>query len=360
MLGSGEYRVMVADRGGGVELGEVTDIIRLKADWVRDDIGACSLTVGKPSAACCALLAQARTVRMELVVYRNGVRVWEGPITRLAYFPDYIEVDAKNVVWYLSRRVLEVAIDNTGVSVNAVDLVLDTLLAHYSATDDPFNIGPWLMKINGPDDARTANKHEAYSKTLFEFLDRYAEDGGLDYLVRGRRIVVVDTHTKVALLPKLTDEHFFDSLGVVEYGSELATRSYVDNTQAAVGVALAPQEWQDYYGPIDKVVTNDTEQGADAETSQNVLSEQADRLLGRGYPAPMDVLVPENVGVNPNVPVEFTDFMPGAIVPVEARLTCRSLVQYQRINALSTTWTTDGESVSVSMIQAPAKLVEGL
>ena len=51
-------------------------------------------------AKCCDILGDLRTGRHEMVIYRGDDRVWEGPITRLAYRPGEVEIDARDVMFY--------------------------------------------------------------------------------------------------------------------------------------------------------------------------------------------------------------------------------------------------------------------
>lgn len=361
-LGTGTYRAYVTDRGGKNVLYEVTDIIRIRAEWVRDDTSSCEVWVAPQTDECCRLLAETKTVRMELVVYRDGRRVFEGPITRLSYETERVEIAARCVVWYLSRRALEIDLDNRSESANYIDVLHQALRAHYPVDGDPFNLGPYLQKINCPDDATTAGRHVRYGETLFELLDGAAQNGGVDYVVRGRAIIIYDTHAKIKMLPRMSDEDFYESLRVVEYGVDLKTRVVATNNDGAISVAEAPQQWLDYYGPIDEIRNNtDEEEGPFPEPTDKALDDSAYRALLKGYPAPVNVLVPSNIGVRPTVAVEFEDLLPGALVPVEASRVCRSVVQMQRITSTLVEWG-DGEdeSVSITLIQAPATLVDPL
>lgn len=361
-LGTGSYRAYVTDRGGVNVFYEVTDIIRIRAEWERDEVSDCEIWVAPKTDECCRQLAETKTVRMELVLYRDGKRVFEGPITRLSYEKDRIEISARCVVWYLSRRALELDLDYRDGNVNYIDVLYQTLQYHYPAQNDPFNIGPFLQKINCADDATTAGRFVRYGESLHDLLDGAASDGGVDYVVRGRAIIIYDTHAKIKVLPRMTDADFFESLRVVEYGSDLKTRVVSTNNDNVVRVGEAPQQWLDYYGPIDEIRNNtDEEEGPLPEPTEKALDDSAYRALLKGYPAPVNVLIPSNIGVRPTVSVEFEDLLPGAIVPVEATQVCRSLVQYQRIHSTKVEWEADvDESVSITFVQAPATLVDPL
>lgn len=359
MLGNGDYQFVVADQGGVTRLGVIDGTVQMSMNRVRDDTGTCNLVIAAPSSACCAFLSSVRTVRNELIVIRDGVRVWEGPITRLAYFKDRIELDAKDITWYLSRRVMEVGFDHSGAAADAIDVIAGVIRAHYPPALDGLNIGKYVTTIHSSDDAVTAGKYLAYSRTVFELLDKYAEDVGLDYVVNGRRLVIHDTHCRAHVLPKMTEADFDGEIGVVEYGSELNTRAVTTDGNGRYSLRVAKPEYLNYYGPMDKVTTNESETaGEAAAVLDEALKTQADRLLVSGYPSPVEVHVPDNTRIDPCCVINYPEFVPGAWVPVESVAVCRKMTQWQRIATVSTFYDGTGETVSLTLQQPPASWVD--
>jgi hypothetical protein len=359
MLGEGQYTVMAVDRGGRTRIGEITGITSLRFDRIRDDTSSAGLMIDSPDPGCCELLASLRTVRHEIVIHRNGVRVWEGPITRLSYQADRVELDARDITWYLSRRVLEHPIDQVGDPVPATLLLYDLMLRHYPPGGDPFGVGPFLTCITGSDEARTAARYKPYTRTLFNLLEQYSHRGGIDYTVNGRRLVLWDTQTRVSVLPKLTDEVLSGSVNVTEYGQELKTRTFVTNSEDTYTLAEAPQEWLDYYGPIDFLDTNvDEGDGEPAAGDLVAMTEVAHRILLTGYPAPIRLWISENARLDPCYDAEFADLQAGAWVPIQSTRTCRAMSQWQKVQRVSVVWEPDGERVGVTLTKAPSYFVE--
>jgi NADH:ubiquinone oxidoreductase subunit len=350
---------MAADRGGVNQIGEITGLTYLRFERVRDGVGDCSLVVTGPDDKCCELLGSLRTIRHELVLYREGRRVWEGPITRLSYQPGRVEIEGRDIGWYLSRRALEVDLDYTGQSVSAVKVLGDVLEAHYPRAGDPFNIGQFITLVEGPDDARTAAKYLAFTRTVGNLLDQYSSRGGIDYTVSGRRLVIYDAQTRVGVLPKMSDEWLSSSVNVTEYGQELKTRSFISNSETTYTSALAPQEWLNYYGPIDSI-ENNTDEGDGTPDNEDLqaLQEVATRLLAVGFPTPVRLWVADGARLDPCYPAEFDELQAGAWVPVESRNTCRQLSQWQKLQKVSVTWTGGDELVDVSLTKAPSYYVD--
>jgi hypothetical protein len=364
MLGSGTYQVMVTDRGGLVPLGMLDGIERLTLKRPRDDTGSCMLILAGLTQQCQKLVADIHPVRHEIVILRNGMRVWEGPITRLAFYGERVEIDAYDVTWYLSRRVLDREYDFTGSSVNAIQFLASMIRDHFDPNDDPFNVGKNVRTIASSDDAKTAARWVPVSRTLFEILDKYAEDGGIDYVVIDRSILIMDTHVRGHVLPKMTNESFNSDIGIVEYGSELVTRAYVTDGQGNYSRKLADDQWLAYYGKIDKLSTN-VQEGAATEPTDATQAEanksrydQADRMLTSGYPAPIDILVPANTSLDPCIDIDYMDLHPNAWVEIDIEVGSRRASQWQRIQEVETTVEVGVETVSISLQQPPSRWVD--
>jgi hypothetical protein len=366
MLGSGVWQAMVADRGGLVMLGVLDGVERIQVVRPRDDTGRCTLVLSGLTQECRRLVGTLHPVRHEIVMLRDGLRVWEGPITRLAVYGDRVEIDAYDATWYLSRRVLDFEYDFTGISTNAVTFLASMIRDHFDPSNDPFRIGMHVQVITSPDDATTAARWVPKSRTVFEVLDKYAEDGGIDYIVIDRSIIIMDTHVRGHILPKMTNESFNSDVGIVEYGSELVTRAYVTDGQGNYAKKSAPAEWLDYYGHIDKLTTN-TQEGDSSAPSEEVQvvatearTDQADRMLVSGFPAPIDILVPANSSLDPCAEVDYMDLHPNAWVEIDVEIGARRVTQWQRIHEVVTTVEAGVESVSVSLQQPPSRWVDPL
>ena len=162
MLGVGRPQVFLADRGGGPLLGEISDVYFLQWNRVRDDISAARIDVRAPDKRCCELLANARTVRHELVILRDGVRVWEGPIIRINYAADRIELEARDPMWYASRRALDVELDytypNVGDALSACKIALERAFGTPGNDKFGMRVADFVQVVRSSDDARTAKR----------------------------------------------------------------------------------------------------------------------------------------------------------------------------------------------------------
>jgi hypothetical protein len=406
--------VFIYDRGGQVLRGEIKPLERVLWSRKRDDIGNCIVTTNGFDQDCCALLGDLRSWVHEVVIFRDGVRVFEGPITRITYASTFVEIEAKDVMAYLYRRVMRQGyndalrrIDLTPRSqpsqgllntrggpytITGLNTVVDRALQialNALAYQDP-NVLPYLTAVRHerPFGAPENDKYDAqqsrivpdYSRTAWEEIDDLAATAGLDYAVVGRRIVFWDTHRVIGRLPEMRDGDFSEPVVVTEYGMQTANWYAVTNNSGIAGIAypvgLDGDTWYtgnpvagtngfEYnYGPVEMVSSSyDEQQGAAVTTDAltptqrrslvTSLTKQARLGIGNRWPTPVVVRVPDNSALNPEINVGINQLVPGVWIPLRATLTCRKLAQWQKLDQVNVEETAGVEAVRVTMSPAP-------
>jgi hypothetical protein len=261
----------VYDRGGTDRLGEITPIKTLSWNRIRDDISACTVTTAGFGPDCCDLMGRIRSMRHELVLYRDEARVWEGPVTRVAYQRDSVTIQARDGMQWVYRRILIDGYDDSyrsslphGYSVvfRARDIITDAL-----SRDDP-NLVPFITYYSRSDDAKQSRVVLPYQKTAWEEVDDLAANAGLDYTVVGRRITLWDTHNRVFRLPAMSDASFLDAPIVTEYGMSMATVSAVTDGLGNYGVYGGED---DYYGLVEMLASSYSSKGPPLEAKELTL-----------------------------------------------------------------------------------------
>lgn len=388
-LGCGNNRVYIYDRGGEVMRGEITDYVMLRYHRKRDDISSCTIITNGHGKDCGALLKEVRCWMHEIVIFRDGKRVWEGPITRTTNEPGQMEIEAKDVMAYIYRRIMRQGYNDTFRKVNGIEsrgmsvvhraaIITMNALAY----DDP-NVLSWLTEIVHSDDAIQMRAVPDYSKTAWEEIDDLAATAGLDYTVLGRRIIYWDVHRPLGRLPEMRDEHFSAPVHVTEYGMQLANYFAVTNNDGVYGVAwrglgeVSGEHPEDlvlglneqgqrippFYGWVEQLVSayGETEgEVGDALTEEGraeleqTLKAQAERGISPRWPTPLVVRVPDNSTIQPDVNLGFDQLVPGVWIPVRASGTMREVAQWQKLDMVTVEQTADsGERIMVTMSPAP-------
>jgi hypothetical protein len=342
---------------------------------VRDDISGTTLRTSGFDQDCCELLASLRCWMHELVVFRDGVRVWEGPVTRIGYEQDRVEIEAKDVMAYVYRRVMRTGYNDAyrlvkaGVGgapdaylgllsvVRRAGLLVTQALAPY----DP-NVLPYLTAIEYPSDAREARVVANWSRSCWEEIDDLAATAGLDYTTVGRRIILWDTHRAIGRLPEMRDGDFSDSTIVTEYGMQLATFFAVTNGSGVVGTYEVKAKTHPY-GPVEQLASSYSDSAAaSGETltpaqlaaAQRSMVEQAERNISGRWPAPLIVRIPDNSTINPNANIGFQQLIPGVWLPLRSVNTARKVLQWQKLDSVEVEVdASGGEKVHVVLSPAP-------
>jgi hypothetical protein len=368
MLGSGNNRAFLYDRGGARKIAEITDITTLRWNRVRDDISDATVIVNAPTPQCCAILANIAVGRHEIVIFRDQDRVWEGPITRVNWKASSVEIVAADICHYLSRTIMHNAYDNrwakTGSKVGPVthraQAILANELKRKEALSSPVNILRFLDVRTDANTTKTSRFTYPYQSTVWEEIDYMAQRLSLDYTVVGRRLCLFDTHAVLSRLQMLTDKDFTDELIVSSYGMELATISAVTDGEghwASVGGI------DDFYGEVELLNTTYGEgvkpENPTAPTKEELaalareMTSQAQRNMSGRYPIPTVVRIPDGTQLQPSAPVCITELVPGVRIPIRSTLACLTLEQEQKLDKVAVEQTQDGETVSITLSPAP-------
>jgi hypothetical protein len=352
------HRAYLFDRGAVTRIGEVGPLTRVRWGRTRDDTSSGNILIDSPNPECMGRLAEAEASRHELVVFRAGKRVWEGPIVRIADGGGSVEIDARDVTHYTNRTIMRSAYNNAYPRIIAgterIRNILVRELARKEALRPPINVLPHIDIRTDDDTAKTTRATEAYEKYVFEELDSMAAKAGIDYTAIGRSIVVNDTHLMLGQGPLLTEADFDGPIRITQYGMETCTYSAVTDGQGKWGAFGGVD---DYYGEIELLHTAFDQ--AESTTVQETITTaemttQAQRNLSGRYPTPMVLSVPAGSTLRPDRADTLMDFLvPGVWFPVRATKTLRRLTQMQKLDSVTFEETEAGETIKVTLSPAP-------
>ena len=105
-LGCGDYRVFLQLSGGGTKLAELA-YESLTFSRRLDDMSEASITLSAAQDAdCLPFLTSIEPFAYEVSIWRDDVEVWVGPVSEPAYDYDGMTLAARDLFWWLERRVL--------------------------------------------------------------------------------------------------------------------------------------------------------------------------------------------------------------------------------------------------------------
>lgn len=331
-----EYTVGIYDRTGQIQQGELLNVSEVSWGRVLDDTSEAQATIPYQGPDCCELLGDTHAWCHDLALFRDGLLVWQGPVTHLQYGRDTTVIQAKDITAWLYKRVVKTLIDFTATGSGAADLVTiaAALVTHGYGQDDP-NVLPYLLTVlSGVVGERQYKPNSAYVGDELQELART----GVDYTAIGHRLILAG-EMPIAQLPALADEDFAGELQVVEDGRAAATAA----TVVGKGV-LATSGGAGPCGLLEVLATE--EQILDQPSAQA----EADAIVMAGNPTPLYLQVPDGAQLAPEAPVAINDLVPGVIVPVTSSETCRTVAASLRLQKVTATFGAEGEKVGVTLV----------
>lgn len=347
------HRAYIYDRGGGQRLFELNPLTSVQWNRTRDDISNALAHIADPDIACQRQLARVHPHRHELVIYRDQDRVWEGPITRMAFERNNVTIEARDVMHYAFRTIARSGYDNSYPNIQStIDRAINVLgeLSRKEALDPPINVLPYVTAFRTPNDARTSKRTVPFQTTVWSEIDSMAYRAGLDYTVAGRRIMLFDTHTQWAITPTVTDNDFIgNTIVATMYGMEHATHAAVTSSEGIYGFTGANDPFYGEWEILDEAY-DDT--GTEAPTEAALLSQAVRNLDGRN-PVPLHVRIPNNSQLNPEGVLNIRHLVPGVRIPLRATLLSLEVSQMQKLFKVRVT-EAGGEKESVNLVMEPA------
>lgn len=366
-----KHRLSIYDRGGSRRVDNLVDVAMVTWERARDAKSTAEWTLSGRS--CESQADIIRKVadgggRYEVVVHRGDERVWEGPIRRVSTLRDRATFLATDIKEYMDRTSLSVPWPNsdgggpTLMGDRLEEIITYELTQSYAMQTNsgavvvprweglpqPINVLPFLTVYPGT--VLTRSSTEAFEMMLGEHIDNLV-DGGMDFTVVGRRMILWDSALSIGQTRRLTDADFYGDIEVIRYPSEHWSISHLsasqegENDVRGVGHAGAPH---DFYGVWENIVSMQSEEATDTPT-QAALNSQAQRDILHRTPVPLEVRIPDGVGLRLTHDLTIQQLVPGVIMPVVTDKNIQRVTQPQRLDKVKVTETAAGETVQVSL-----------
>lgn len=302
-LGNGENRAYIYDRTGTDRL---LELVHTKVEWPRELCDVSKATVQVAASRCAADHSRIATWAHSLVIYRDGVRAWEGPIRKVVHGPKGLDLTASDVLGWTQRRPLRTA---RTISGSPVVSELQWAIAHAFGTDNP-NVLAFLQTLNPSNLGPAVELDLAVGASyVSEVLSSLVGNGGR-YTALGRSILLWADSTVIGRTRTLVPErHLLTDVNVIQDGDGLATqvmaRDDDGNTFTAdngPGTAVDP-----FYGYVGLLVSS----------GKVGPSQVAASVFQQSYPEPLSIDVPGGAALSCDAPFPMDQLVPGALVPVE-------------------------------------------
>lgn len=349
-LGTGTNTAAVYTRGGGTQLFPLDGVTNLEWNRTRNAFSTSLLDIRRGEGTdCWRDLGKIDPWAYELVFFRDGRRVWEGPIRDITWGTGSCHIDAVDVLGWTARRRIRAA--RVSAALLAVSDEAEWGIRAAFGIDDP-NVLAHLLVLHHTSEAKVTRDVAANSAYYADDLNTLAGQGA-NYTVIGRRPVVWPDEVILGRLDTLIPERdLVAEVTVTASGDDLATAVTAtnDDNQAAKATAQDPggdvnvSGLSAYYGFHDMIHAAGSIKGTPA------LARVASAQVAQSYPVPLLVTVPEGSQMNCDAPFNLEDLVPGVIVPVESTATPRKVSTTMVLTATKVTQTSEeDEKVAVSL-----------
>lgn len=344
---------IIKDRG---VLSGVTQV-----DWGRTFNAVADATIqigGDAGAATCdALLDEIQPWTHEIRIFRNGERVFEGPVVTKPEITNLgtLQLNCSDVMkWFTQGHVHNKygrAYDNADPVTIAEDVIRENLTGEFAVPPDFPAILDYLYTntIGDTIDYEVIDERQP----VIDILDDLT-DYGLLYAAVGRRIVLSKpADTGSGVFARLNQHHFDGPIDLLWDGDDIGTYGWAvssDDPPKIVGYG----DIGSIYGCHDAVVDIDKE----ASTS-TMRKAAANAIKGRTSP-PLKITPSTSGNLRPDAPIEIRNLRPGTASLAVQVDSAWGRTYYQRymITDVQTTWIPGLESVgaTLSPLGQPAQL----
>lgn len=302
VLGNGVNEMAVATRDGRTVL---LDLPAKSLKWGRSLAAVSGAEVTVAPAKCTRRMGDVHPWSHSLVGFRNGERVWEGPIRRRVDSSGGLTFTASDVLGWMDKRPVRAA---RLVTASPVLTELSNAVTQAFATDDPY-VTPHVLTVGagGPNvDVQVGAGEKMWAEVLAGLTA-----GGGRFTAVGRRIVLWDSQTSIGTLPDLSPEdHLTADVDVIEDGDLLATEVWARNDDGVLGTAVGGGGMVDpFYGHVG-IITPST------GITPTQVTGAASRAIAQAYPAPSTISVPDGATLRCDAPFPIDRLIPGVTVPV--------------------------------------------
>lgn len=332
-------------------VGDAENFTELTWDRRLDDTSQATIVI-PVNEGCCDDIPELHVWHHGVVIFRDGVQVWDGPIVQIAYRRDSITIIARDLSALLSKRLIRAGDVTPIVAVNPALAAI--LLISNALRIDGHGYG--IVYGGGPAQSASGGNIEfvfnLYDGPIFDMLQELGSSY-IDWTVVGRNFLIFDANNPRSRTAVLTCEDFLSN-GFLATEDGLAAATFAAAvSDELVGTYAAESEadgvaTRNYYGLLEVRNSIDRRIVPD-QTSLNLAARN--RVRG-SVPNPPIVLSSEGAQLlSPDAPVDINELIPSATVPVIANCLCLNLAQDFTLSQMSVSYTpSTGESVSVTLV----------
>lgn len=315
----------------------------------------------------------------ELSLYRDRYLVWQGPVVEWTETRDTIEIQARDVLAWMDRRVIDLNLtgglpDPQRFRGNTGEVLRKIFARTWPGTHEthPYD-NPGITEHARidivPDRWTETETVWRGSRTVGELV-RDIIKNGTDLFTLGRKVYALPDYraSDLSRSPyRLTEHHITGDIEVRKLGLDMATEGFVAAAPENAGQNAPPLfgKWPPdkghgaadnaatppWYGRITRFhepTSLGAAQGQPApqppppQNPSPALQQVARAIREYGFPCPLAIVIPQQASLSPDAPITIGQLVPGRVVSVELTSFLHNIRGLFRINEIEVTWENSG------------------
>lgn len=340
VLGTGENEAWIYMKGGTVPVAPIEKPKSIEWNRLLNEISDATVDIPTGSHGdCCSIYGKLGTWGHELVIFRDGIRAWEGPLTNIRWRRGSVSLQAKDPLAWTLRTGSVARLITTPAYVEAEGW-WQFQQAFTNSDPNVLALAQRLATNTGPTVTRDIRAWAGYNSAAMSELVK----SGLMFTAVGRKVLLWHADYLMGRTNTLLPDHISGEIEVEEDGLDLSVRSVMTNDDGVTGAfGTTPDS---FYGDVQYLESSD---GVDAAS----LTAAATTHRAQHYPAPVSVNVPQGSVLSCEAPFDMAELVAGAVVPVKVESgICRPVLATQQLQSVTVEDGPDGEKVSITV--APA------
>lgn len=277
----------------------------------------------------------------EILVLRDGRDAWAGPVTDVQYDFGSVNVQADDLARWWDRRIIPK--DLKYKDMDACQIFKGLHEAAMSV--DPIPNFDLVIQSKGNKITREyLYVQSTYTQDAMAELSRT----DVDWTAYGRNVIVSGQEIDADPRFIITDDMWYTPPRVHAKGNDQATYIMVNAKENILGIAIASQEYLDYYGRIDKIYDEaaiENQHDADLAASSR-LAVMKD---------PLYIESPQGASLKPSAPISLAQLIPGMKIRIDSRATAKRVVGDFRLSGVDVNF-----NGKVQIDLQPVGVVDGL
>lgn len=350
VLGRGHNEAWLYMKGGKVPIAPIEDPTGLEWNRVLNDVSDATVDIATGQhGECCSVYGKIGTWGHEIVMFRDGARVWEGPITNIKWRRGGVSIIAQDNLAWAKKRATSAKLVTVSDYVEKQAWEEVSLTWGAAGTHDP-NVVPYAQRLAANTGPPVTRDVRLFGGMYYDQWMELAKAGAMFTFV-GRRFLVWHSGYVMGLTTTLLPaRHMSGDVEIEEDGMEVAERVAFVNDEGLFGTSPGTAVHA-FYGVNDIIVASD------APDESNLTAMATTHQEGL-MPAPLKVNIPQGSVLSCDAPFDIGELVAGVLVPVKVEEgLCKMVISTHQLSSMKVTQGNDGEKVAITLDPASGRVL---